>query len=148
MEQTDNRLYSQIEIIILSKLPPTTVKRWLVFFSDLVPSFRKGDLDYYQFETLELLKRISELRNQKFRLHTIRRILEEEGSQANQKPLGESRGVKHNKEILKRERGERWDLLAELFKSEGAPQALIVSLSTLADELNKIVQELEVLCKE
>ena len=52
MNSTCNRLYSQIEIIILSKLPPTTVKRWLEYFSDCVRSTRKRDLDYYQFETV------------------------------------------------------------------------------------------------
>lgn len=31
------RHYTQLEIINLSKLPPTTVKRWLEYFSYFVP---------------------------------------------------------------------------------------------------------------
>lgn len=139
MSQTGNRLYSQIEIIILSKLPPTTVKRWLDYFSDLVPSIRKGDLDYYQFETLELLRRISELRNEKFRLNTIRRLLMEEGFDTTKK-IPEEGSI--SEKVLQKE------LQPEMLTSLGPPHAIMLSLSVLADELYKIAQELEVICRE
>lgn len=54
------RHYTQLEIINLSKLPPTTVKRWLEYFSYFVPGTRQGDQVLYPYETLKLLKRISE----------------------------------------------------------------------------------------
>lgn len=50
------RHYTQLEIINLSKLPPTTVKRWLEYFSYFVPGTRQGDQTLYPYETLKLLK--------------------------------------------------------------------------------------------
>lgn len=50
------RHYTQLEIINLSKLPPTTVKRWLEYFSYFVPGTRQGDQVLYPYETLKLLK--------------------------------------------------------------------------------------------
>jgi DNA-binding transcriptional MerR regulator len=139
MSQSGNRLYSQIEIIILSKLPPTTVKRWLDFFSDLVPSIRKGDLDYYHFETLELLKRISELRNEKYRLNTIRNILLEEALSVSKEGFHEQ--ANSGKRMDGRQTRER-------FAASENPQAIILSLNVLADELFKIARQLECLSKE
>lgn len=91
----DSRLYSQLEIIQLSKLPPTTVKRWLAYFSDYVFSVRQNDFTAYGFETVSLMKRIDELRKQKYHLRSIRRILREEGFPVKEESLaGENREEK------------------------------------------------------
>lgn len=73
------RHYTQLELINLSKLPPTTVKRWLDYFSYFVQGIRQGDQMLYPYETLKLLKRISELRMERYHLSTIVRLLIEEG---------------------------------------------------------------------
>ncbi|MFM9330968.1 MerR family transcriptional regulator [Paenibacillus mesotrionivorans] len=138
MNSTCNRLYSQIEIIILSKLPPTTVKRWLEYFSDCVPSIRKGDLDYYQFETVEVLKRISELRNEKYRLKSIRHQLEQEGFNR-KKEASEENGsggkITQEKDISTK------------MEKEVDSQAILLTLHALAAEMHSISKKLEVLCK-
>lgn len=74
-----SRLYSQLELIQMIKLPPTTVKRWLVHFSLFIPTVKIGDSVSYKYETLTLLKRIKALRVERYHLGTIVRILIEEG---------------------------------------------------------------------
>jgi DNA-binding transcriptional MerR regulator len=138
MNSTCKRLYSQIEIIILSKLPPTTVKRWLEYFSDCVPSTRKGDLDYYQFETVEVLKRISELRNEKYRLKSIRHQLELEGFKRKNEE-SEEKGTPD-----KRVQDEDMPKMMEI---DVDSQAILMTLYALAAEMHSISKKLEVLCK-
>lgn len=138
MNSTCNRLYSQIEIIILSKLPHTTVKRWLEYFSDCVPSTRKGDLDYYQFETVEVLKRISELRNEKYRLKSIRQQLEQEGFKRKKEESEES-GTPH-KRVPEGDISKKMEIDVD-------SQAILMTLHALAAEMHSISKKLEVLCK-
>lgn len=137
MNSTCNRLYSQIEIIVLSKLPPTTVKRWLEYFSDFVPSTRRGDLDYYQFETIGVLKRISEMRNEKYRLKSIWHQLEQEGfSKKGESPEEEGRhGQREHNE-------ENFDKLEDHVDTK----ALLMTLHALSIEMHSISKKLEVLC--
>lgn len=138
MNSTCNRLYSQIEIIILSKLPPTTVKRWLEYFSDCVPSTRKGDLDYYQFETVEVLKRISELRNEKYRLKSIKHQLEQEGFKRKKEESEES-GTS-DKRVHEEGMSNKMEIDVD-------SQAILMTLHALAAEMHSISKQLEVLCK-
>lgn len=74
-----SRTYSQLELIQMMKLPPTTVKRWLTHFSLFIPTVKIGDSVAYKYETLTLLKRIKALRMERYHLGTIVRILIEEG---------------------------------------------------------------------
>lgn len=73
------RNYSQLELIQMIKLPPTTVKRWLTHFALFIPTVKIGDSVAYKYETLTLLKRIKALRTERYHLGTIVRILIEEG---------------------------------------------------------------------
>lgn len=75
----NKRLYTQLEVIELLKLPPTTVKRWLEYFSHFIPVVLKGDSKYYEYETMRIIKRVNELRQERYHLGTIVRILVEEG---------------------------------------------------------------------
>lgn len=74
-----SRNYSQLELIQMIKLPPTTVKRWLTHFALFIPTVKIGDSVAYKYETLALLKRIKALRTERYHLGTIVRILIEEG---------------------------------------------------------------------
>lgn len=137
MNSTYNRLYSQIEIIVLSKLPPTTVKRWLEYFSDFIPSTRKGDLDYYQFETIGVLKRISELRNDKYRLKSIQHQLEQEGFRKKEEcpeAEGNQSKTEHNEEN------------SDKLENHVDTKAILLTLHALSMEMHSISKKLEVLC--
>ncbi|ETT74613.1 hypothetical protein C173_08421 [Paenibacillus sp. FSL R7-277] len=124
------RHYTQLEIINLSKLPPTTVKRWLEYFSYFVPGTRQGDQVLYPYETLKLLKRISELRMERYHLSTIVRLLIEEGF-----PMYS----KSEQELPVPERTEnRMDEAPEPDRQ----QQLVASLSSLANELIRIADHL------
>lgn len=74
-----SRAYSQMELIQLVRLPATTVKRWLTYYSLFMPTVRKGDIMMYRYEAIPLLKRIEALRKERYHLGTIVRILIEEG---------------------------------------------------------------------
>lgn len=74
-----SRAYSQLELIQMLRLPPTTVKRWLTYYSLFMPIIKKGDSVMYKYEALTLLKRIETLRKERYHLGTIVRILIEEG---------------------------------------------------------------------
>lgn len=124
------RHYTQLEIINLSKLPPTTVKRWLEYFSYFVPGTRQGDQVLYPYETLKLLKRISELRMERYHLSTIVRLLIEEGfpmySKSEQELPVPERTENHMTEAPEQDR----------------QQQLVASLSSLANELLRIADHL------
>lgn len=124
------RHYTQLEIINLSKLPPTTVKRWLEYFSYFVPGTRQGDQVLYPYETLKLLKRISELRMERYHLSTIVRLLIEEGF-----PMYS----KSEQELPVPERMESG--MAEAQEPD-RQQQLVASLSSLANELLRIADHL------
>ncbi|WP_341348138.1 MerR family transcriptional regulator [Paenibacillus sp. FSL H3-0469] len=124
------RHYTQLEIINLSKLPPTTVKRWLEYFSYFVPGTRQGDQVLYPYETLKLLKRISELRMERYHLSTIVRLLIEEGF-----PMYS----KSEQELPVPERMESG--MAEAQEPD-RQQQLVASLSSLANELIRIADHL------
>ncbi|ETT40410.1 MerR family transcriptional regulator [Paenibacillus sp. FSL P4-0338] len=124
------RHYTQLEIINLSKLPPTTVKRWLEYFSYFVPRTRQGDQVLYPYETLKLLKRISELRMERYHLSTIVRLLIEEGF-----PMY----TKSEQELPVPERTQ--SRIAEVPESD-RQQQLVASLSSLANELIRIADHL------
>ncbi|MBP2116357.1 MerR family transcriptional regulator [Paenibacillus silagei] len=124
------RHYTQLEIINLSKLPPTTVKRWLEYFSYFVPGTRQGDQVLYPYETLKLLKRISELRMERYHLSTIVRLLIEEGF-----PMYS----KGEQELPVPERTE--SRMAEAPEPD-RQQQLVASLSSLANELIRIADHL------
>ncbi|MEK3879051.1 MerR family transcriptional regulator [Paenibacillus sp. FSL M7-0420] len=124
------RHYTQLEIINLSKLPPTTVKRWLEYFSYFVPGTRQGDQVLYPYETLKLLKRISELRMERYHLSTIVRLLIEEGF-----PMYS----KSEQELPVPERTE--SRMAEAQEPD-RQQQLVASLSSLANELIRIADHL------
>jgi DNA-binding transcriptional MerR regulator len=137
----DNRLYSQLEIIQLSKLPPTTVKRWLAYFSDYVFSMRQNDFTAYGFETVTLMKRIDELRKQKYHLRSIRRILREEGFP-----------VKKESEIAENSGEKQMTALTE-HRPPGRSDAQQIQLLTQAlniveEGLRRISFQLEELCKQ
>lgn len=74
-----SRAYSQMELIQMVRLPATTVKRWLTYYSLFMPTVRKGDIMMYRYEAIPLLKRIEALRKERYHLGTIVRILIEEG---------------------------------------------------------------------
>lgn len=124
------RHYTQLEIINLSKLPPTTVKRWLEYFSYFVPGTRQGDQVLYPYETLKLLKRISELRMERYHLSTIVRLLIEEGF-----PMYS----KSEQELPVPERTE--NRMTET-PEQDRQQQLVASLSSLANELLRIADHL------
>ncbi|WP_339249939.1 MerR family transcriptional regulator [Paenibacillus sp. FSL P2-0136] len=124
------RHYTQLEIINLSKLPPTTVKRWLEYFSYFVPGTRQGDQTLYPYETLKLLKRISELRMERYHLSTIVRLLIEEGF-----PMYS----KSEQELPVPERTE--NRMTEAPEPD-RQQQLVASLSSLANELIRIADHL------
>jgi len=138
MDIRDNRLYSQLEIILLCKLPPTTVKRWLTYFGDYVFSVQQNDFTAYSFETVTLMMRIDELRNQKYHLRTIRRILHEEGF-----PVKEGREMTEEKgETQKTERTLEGGAVSESQQN----QVLSQSLRIVAEGLSQIAYQLEELC--
>lgn len=124
------RHYTQLEIINLSKLPPTTVKRWLEYFSYFVPGTRQGDQALYPYETLKLLKRISELRMERYHLSTIVRLLIEEGF-----PM-------YSKNEQELPVPERTDSRMSEAPEMDRQQQLVASLSSLANELIRIADHL------
>ncbi|WP_405115555.1 MerR family transcriptional regulator [Paenibacillus sp. FSL K6-1217] len=124
------RHYTQLEIINLSKLPPTTVKRWLEYFSYFVPGSRQGDQVLYPYETLKLLKRISELRMERYHLSTIVRLLIEEGF-----PM-------YNKGEPEAPASEKMDIRTTEQPEPDRQQQLVASLSSLANELIRIADHL------
>lgn len=75
------KLYNQLEIIKALRVSPTTVKRWIQYFHDYIPTVRQGDTVMYESGTLKLLRRVRTLRNNRFSLKTILNLLEEEGFQ-------------------------------------------------------------------
>ncbi len=75
------KLYNQLEIIKALRVSPTTVKRWIQYFHDYIPTVRQGDMVMYESGTLKLLRRVRTLRNNRFSLKTILNLLEEEGFQ-------------------------------------------------------------------
>lgn len=125
------RHYTQLELITISKLPPTTVKRWLEYFSYFVAATRQGDQVLYPYETLKLLKRISELRAERYHLSTIVRLLIEDGF-----PMY---GKEDKKELQPPPPMEK--ISAEPKKPD-RQQLLVASLAALADELNRIADHL------
>lgn len=128
------RHYTQLELINLSKLPPTTVKRWLDYFSYFVQGIRQGDQMLYPYETLKLLKRISELRMERYHLSTIVRLLIEEGfpmyGKADQDPPALERQPDSNPVAAAAETNQQQQLVASL-------SALANELIRLADHLNQ-----------
>lgn len=124
------RHYTQLEMINLSKLPPTTVKRWLEYFSYFVPGTRQGDQVLYPYETLKLLKRISELRMERYHLSTIVRLLIEEGFPMYGKAEQEVPAL------------ERTEIDAAESPQPDRQQQLVASLSSLANELVRIADHL------
>ncbi|WP_342478623.1 MerR family transcriptional regulator [Paenibacillus sp. FSL H7-0350] len=124
------RHYTQLEIINLSKLPPTTVKRWLEYFSYFVPVTRQGDQALYPYETLKLLKRISELRMERYHLSTIVRLLIEE------------RFPMYSKNEQELPVPERTDSRMSEAPEMDRQQQLVASLSSLANELIRIADHL------
>lgn len=137
----DSRLYSQLEIIQLSKLPPTTVKRWLAYFSDYVCSVRQNDFTAYGFETVSLMKRIDELRRQKYHLRSIRRILREEGFPVKEESsAGEKRGEKQPVTLTENKPQD---------ESESRQvQLLTQTLGIVAEGLRRISCQLDEFCKQ
>lgn len=136
MDVRDNRLYSQLEIIMLSKLPPTTVKRWLTYFGDYVFAVQQNDFTSYGFETVSLMKRIDELRKQKYHLRTIRRILREEGF-----PIREgSKEVEVKKETQEE---EKISVGKPVILENLQTQVLVQSLVIIAEGLSRIAYQLE-----
>lgn len=73
------KLYNQLEVIKALRVSPTTVKRWIQYFSEFIPTVRQGDAVMYEASTLKLLRRVRTLRNNRFSLKTILSLLEEEG---------------------------------------------------------------------
>ncbi len=73
------KLYNQLEIIKALRVSPTTVKRWIQYFHEFIPTVRQGDMVMYESGTLKLLRRVRTLRNNRFSLKTILNLLEEEG---------------------------------------------------------------------
>lgn len=126
------RHYTQLEMINLSKLPPTTVKRWLDYFSYFVQGIRQGDQMLYPYETLKLLKRISELRMERYHLSTIVRLLIEEGfpmyGKGEQEPPAPESEQESNPVAAAKENDQQ--------------QQLAASLSALANELIRLAGHL------
>lgn len=73
------KLYNQLEVIKALRVSPTTVKRWIQYFSEFIPTVRQGDAVMYEAGALKLLRRVRTLRNNRYNLKTILSLLEEEG---------------------------------------------------------------------
>lgn len=73
------KLYNQLEVIKALRVSPTTVKRWIQYFSEFIPTVRQGDAIMYEAGALKLLRRVRTLRNNRYNLKTILGLLEEEG---------------------------------------------------------------------
>lgn len=126
------RHYTQLELINLSKLPPTTVKRWLDYFSYFVQGIRQGDQMLYPYETLKLLKRISELRMERYHLSTIVRLLIEEGFPMYSKGELDAPAPEPQQTSIP---------VAEAAETD-RQQQLVSSLSALANELIRLADHL------
>ena len=129
------RLYTQLELINMLKLPPTTVKRWLDYFSYFVPAVRQGDSLLYKYETMKLLKRISELRAERYHLSTIVRLLIEEGFVMYNDKDGRGHGTSPVSEHRHKTEGDRG--------GENQHAQLVFSLTVLADELYRLAEYIE-----
>ncbi len=73
------KLYNQLEVIKALRVSPTTVKRWIHYFSEFIPTVRQGDAVMYEAGALKLLRRVRTLRNNRYSLKTILSLLEQEG---------------------------------------------------------------------
>ncbi|MFM9332264.1 MerR family transcriptional regulator [Paenibacillus mesotrionivorans] len=73
------KLYNQLEVIKALRVSPTTVKRWIHYFSEFIPTVRQGDAVMYESGALKLLRRVRTLRNNRYSLKTILSLLEQEG---------------------------------------------------------------------
>lgn len=126
--------YTQLEVIDSLKLPPTTVKRWLEYFSHFIPVVLKGDCKFYEYETLTVLKRINELRQARYHLGTIVRILVEEGFPM-YSPSRELEGPEMDKSSSSAVHGEALGAYEE-------QQIIISSILRIADELYRLAEYL------
>lgn len=140
--------FSQLELIQALKLPPTTVKRWLDYFSIFIPTIKIGDSVLYEFETLTLMKRIKMLRLERYHLSTIVRLLLEEGfpiynkEEAAKEEAAPSRNLSKKSKRLARTETEEERPEGE--KGEESPQQLIAeSLRSMSEQFIRIAEQIE-----
>ncbi|WP_238650439.1 MerR family transcriptional regulator [Paenibacillus piscarius] len=124
------KLYTQLEVIDLLKLPPTTIKRWLEYFSHFIPLVQKGDSKFYEYESLKILVRVNELRQQRYHLGTIVRILVEEGFPM-YSPSRELEGPEMDKPGGSAAVGEA-------LKAYEEQQIIVSCITQIADELQRL----------
>ncbi|QUL53274.1 MerR family transcriptional regulator [Paenibacillus tritici] len=128
------KLYTQLEVIELLKLPPTTIKRWLEYFTHFIPVVQRGDSKFFEYESLKVLTRVSELRQDRYHLGTIVRILVEEGFPMYSTPR-EMSGPHMDKP------GSSAD--SEELKSREQQRRIVSSILLIADELYRLAGHLD-----
>ncbi|MEK4514774.1 MerR family transcriptional regulator [Paenibacillus sp. FSL H8-0122] len=129
------KLYTQLEVIELLKLPPTTIKRWLEYFIHFIPVVQRGDSKFFEYESLKVLTRVSELRQDRYHLGTIVRILVEEGFPMYCGPR-EMSGLHMDKSGISSDS-------EELKSKEQQQQRIVSSILLIADELYRLAGHLD-----
>ncbi|MDF2936701.1 MAG: hypothetical protein K0Q90_2074 [Paenibacillaceae bacterium] len=142
------KLYNQLEVIKALRVSPTTVKRWIHYFSEFIPTVRQGDAVMYEAGTLKLLRRVRTLRNNRFSLKSILNLLEEEGFEGisthplhpdENTPIPVVRPVRPKRPVHPTKRSEA---------ETEALQTLIQSFHAVSREFAQIAQQIDKLVNE
>ncbi|MEK4514794.1 MerR family transcriptional regulator [Paenibacillus sp. FSL H8-0122] len=136
-----SRAYSQLELIQMLRLPPTTVKRWLTYYSLFMPIVKKGDSVMYRYEALNLLKRIETLRKERYHLGTIVRILIEEGFPLYHENDSEAGRLYPNPGGSGESSGNPASVIS--LRNEGFKRDLVGSLEKLSLQIKELAELLE-----
>ena len=67
------------ELRDILKVNRTTLTNWIKHYCEFIPVLKQGDVMVYEQETLQVLGRIKELRDQLYSHQTIKKMLYDEG---------------------------------------------------------------------